>query len=543
MRIYLKVTLMLLMLIIVGAASSTAALAQGSSTISEIVSIDARFTRLNSIVQQANLHPMFQGNGPYTLLAPSDDALNELGGVNPNILRQVVLYHTLQGNYSAASIAAETDVRTAFGKDITVAWDGQSLLLNGDTRVTVTDIQASNGTIHVIDAVLVQDILPSTILSLRSAGGESAGLAANTGNNGPVTDPSQNPSFVSGGNITYWAGVHSDSSSCKGTTWTLHYQMDGVASVGSDRRTNPYRGDQSCSTPLPVLCLQRDFSYPPNSTSGHDYLDGWAFGNLGITIPISGSDLISRETADAICAEAFGAGARMAEFHDGNLGAKVGSQSGHDFWALGNVPSGTRFWVAVNDQPANPWNSVNPKGAPPNLRSENIFLAGADPAFIGIGPARMSIEEGVAAGRNGCQGNTWVIHKQINGKVQVGGDHSSNPFVGDRPCSYRFPVLCIRVDGWNPPANSHGEDYSIGWSGGYVKASNAVTGVQINTREKANAVCQSTFGSAWRMAEFHDGSLGTANTDGWEFWAYGSIQPGLRFWVANNDQPSNPWNE
>ncbi|HFC12907.1 MAG TPA: fasciclin domain-containing protein, partial [Anaerolineae bacterium] len=476
MRSSIKFTLILLVVVVMGVTNSIVG-AQGNSTIADIVAIDARFSRLNLAIQQADLTAMFKGNGPYTLFAPTNEAMAIIDQSNTNALRQALLFHTLQGNFDLTTLGQQSEIQTALGKTMAVEWQDGALTLNGQARITINNIKATNGTIHIIDAVLTQNRLPNVAPTNRE--NTNFSLTTPPVSTTRVNSPSENPAYVSGGSISYWAGIHSDSSSCKGTTWTLHYQMDGVTMVGSDRATNPYRGDTGCAAALPLLCLQQDYSYPPEG-GAHDYYDGWAFGTMMVTEPISGDQLVSRAAADAICNEVFGQNARMAEFHDGNLGAKIGAQSGHDFWAYGGLEVGQRFWVAVNDQPANPWNSVNPKSGPPNLvPGENIFLAGADPAFIGLGQARMSAEEGFSAGRYGCQGNTWVIHKQINGKVQVGGDHSSNPFVGDRPCKNRYPILCIRVDGWSPPPNSHGEDYNYGWSGGWVKVSNAVSGDQI----------------------------------------------------------------
>lgn len=536
MRYSFKIIVITLLIFVATGIKNAQVSAQGNSTIADIVAVDARFAQLNGALQQANLAAMFKGTGPYTLFAPTNEAMSALSQTNPNEMRQLILFHTVQGNYDLAQLSQESDIRTAFGKTVSLAWADGGLQLNGQSKVTVSDIKAVNGTIHVIDVAISEQTIPAAF------GFRSTGSGDTSANAVRVNHPSENPAYISGDRMTYWAGVHSNSASCKGVSWTVHRQLDGVVQVGSDRATNPYRGDTGCGASLPLLCLQRDGSFPPNSSAGLDYTDGWASGKVMITAPIPGSALTSAEIADTLCNETFGGGARMAQFHDGNSGTQIGAKSGHDFWALGSLPVGERFWVRISDQPANPWNSENPKSAPPRLpQGENIFLAGADPAFIGIGQQRMSSEEGFAAGR-GCKGLTWVLHKQINGKVQLGGDESSNPFVGDRPCGNRYPILCIRVDGWQPPANTHGEDFSYGWSGGWVKASNAVSGSSIDTREKANAVCQSTFGSAWRMAEFHDGSLGTANTDGWEFWAYGTMPLGLRYWVANNDQPANPWN-
>ena len=73
----------------------------------------------------------------------------------------------------------------------------------------------------------------------------------------------------------------------------------------------------------------------------------WARGAVRITSAVPGAQLTSRATADAVCAANLGAGWRMAEFHDGG---------GWSLWARGTLPVGVRFWTAINDQPANPWN-------------------------------------------------------------------------------------------------------------------------------------------------------------------------------------------
>lgn len=132
--------------------------------------------------------------------------------------------------------------------------------------------------------------------------------------------------------------------------------------VGADDRTNTYGGDTPTSTPLPVLCL-RPAGLPDPGLSGVDRTPGgslrrrWSGAEVALTEPLAGWALTSREVADQQCASRFGAGWRMAEFHDGGRGA------GFDFWALA-TPSATqgdfassRFWVAISDQQANPWSS------------------------------------------------------------------------------------------------------------------------------------------------------------------------------------------
>ncbi|MFD0385050.1 hypothetical protein ACFQ2B_30855 [Streptomyces stramineus] len=78
-----------------------------------------------------------------------------------------------------------------------------------------------------------------------------------------------------------------------------------------------------------------------------------------------GTHLTSRAVADGVCANTFGAGWRMAEFHDGRYGANLENSGGWSYWAYGDVPAGTRFWTAINDQPPTPGTDPRPLPPPP----------------------------------------------------------------------------------------------------------------------------------------------------------------------------------
>lgn len=113
------------------------------------------------------------------------------------------------------------------------------------------------------------------------------------------------------------------------------------------KNCNAYAGDASCSSSLPVLCINKDGS----SSNGYasSFYDGWAAGNIALTAPVLGTTLTSLSAANTICAYAFGPGWRMTEFHDG--------QGGWGWRAYGNINNTSRFWVYINDQNANCWNS------------------------------------------------------------------------------------------------------------------------------------------------------------------------------------------
>jgi hypothetical protein len=138
-------------------------------------------------------------------------------------------------------------------------------------------------------------------------------------------------------------------------TWVLDSQQsNGEVLVGDDTTTNAYAGDTPATAVIPMLCLVANNAPAPTDVS-LSYYTGWAKGWIHVTPAISGTTLTSEAAANAICAADFGTGAVEAEFHDGYYGTGLSSSGGWGFWAYGTIPAATRFWVAIDDQPANPW--------------------------------------------------------------------------------------------------------------------------------------------------------------------------------------------
>ena len=143
----------------------------------------------------------------------------------------------------------------------------------------------------------------------------------------------------------------------RGLTWTVTGQQGSAVHVGGDYLSNAYSGDTTVDQYRPVLCIQVDETVPAPAIP-YDFYNGWSRGTLKTTPPVQGMTLTSQQAGDRLCKETFGAGYRMAEFHDGRYGPDFSASGGWSFWGLGSVPGGTRFWVAINDQAANPWNSA-----------------------------------------------------------------------------------------------------------------------------------------------------------------------------------------
>jgi len=123
---------------------------------------DGRFMTLMAAVKAAKLDGTLSGPGPFTVFAPTDDAFNNLpaGTVETLLkdpegpLKQIILYHVVDGKVMAADVVKLTSAKTIQGSNVNITVTNGVVKVNGAT-VIITDIQTSNGVIHVIDHVLI----------------------------------------------------------------------------------------------------------------------------------------------------------------------------------------------------------------------------------------------------------------------------------------------------------------------------------------------------------------------------------------------------
>jgi uncharacterized surface protein with fasciclin (FAS1) repeats len=130
---------------------------------------------LVAAVKAAGLVGTLEGKGPFTVLAPTDEAFAKLpkGTVedlvkpeNKEMLTKILTYHVLAGKYNAKQIWAA--VKTGNGKAMMKTVEGESLTFwtkgndlyikdvkGNDAKVAIADVNQSNGVIHVIDTVLM----------------------------------------------------------------------------------------------------------------------------------------------------------------------------------------------------------------------------------------------------------------------------------------------------------------------------------------------------------------------------------------------------
>jgi uncharacterized surface protein with fasciclin (FAS1) repeats len=127
----------------------------------EVAVEDGRFETLVTAVQAAGLVDALKAEGPLTVFAPTDDAFAALpeGTIDALLadiptLTDILLYHVVDGKVMSMDVVELSEAATLLGEDVSISVEDGSVYLN-DAQVVITDLETSNGVIHVVDAVLL----------------------------------------------------------------------------------------------------------------------------------------------------------------------------------------------------------------------------------------------------------------------------------------------------------------------------------------------------------------------------------------------------
>lgn len=131
------------------------------ATITELAIATSNLTTLVDLVVLAGLADTLAGDGPFTVFAPRNSAFAQLDTdlvdaltADPNgTLTDVLLYHVVPGTIMAADLVDGATVATVEGGEITVSLSSGAMINNAN--VVLADVMASNGVVHIIDAVLI----------------------------------------------------------------------------------------------------------------------------------------------------------------------------------------------------------------------------------------------------------------------------------------------------------------------------------------------------------------------------------------------------
>ena len=146
-------------LTVLAATQAVKAAPYGGETIVDIAVSNGSFNTLVVALQEADLVDTLSGDGPFTVFAPTDAAFAKIPQADLEALladkeklTQVLTYHVVSGTVMAADVRAGK-VKTVEGSELNVTTRGGVKVDNA--AVTMTDIVASNGVIHVIDTVVI----------------------------------------------------------------------------------------------------------------------------------------------------------------------------------------------------------------------------------------------------------------------------------------------------------------------------------------------------------------------------------------------------
>lgn len=127
----------------------------------EIASSNDDFSTLVTAVKQAGLVETLSSEGPFTVFAPTNEAFAKLPEAtlqevlaDKDQLTAILTYHVVPGKVMAEDVINLTSATTVQGSDLTIDVEGSSVMVN-NANVVSTDIEAENGVIYVIDAVLI----------------------------------------------------------------------------------------------------------------------------------------------------------------------------------------------------------------------------------------------------------------------------------------------------------------------------------------------------------------------------------------------------
>jgi uncharacterized surface protein with fasciclin (FAS1) repeats len=141
-------------------------------TITEILEADPNFKTLSTALSTAGLSDTLNGDGPFTLFAPTNAAFDALGAetiaallADPKGLSEILTYHVVAGEVYSDDLTSGA-VETVNGADLIVDVGFFHVYLNGNTYVVHVDQKASNGVIHTVSC-LSSSVLNDEVVQYR----------------------------------------------------------------------------------------------------------------------------------------------------------------------------------------------------------------------------------------------------------------------------------------------------------------------------------------------------------------------------------------
>lgn len=180
-------------LMAIGAVAVAAALVPGTAgavdedSIAAVAVAAGDFETLVAALTAAELVETFGDcdAGPFTVFAPTDEAFEALAAevdlatvvADVDLLTSILSYHVVDGAVTSDVVVTVESATTLNGADISITVEGDTVRLNETVQVTAVDIEACNGVIHVIDAVLLP---PDLVIGVEEAPQDLPAVGSNS---------------------------------------------------------------------------------------------------------------------------------------------------------------------------------------------------------------------------------------------------------------------------------------------------------------------------------------------------------------------------
>lgn len=143
-------------------------------TIAGYVSGSAEFSVLASALAETGLDAALDGEGEYTVFAPTDEAFALLpedlwANLNAQQRTELLRYHVVEGSVDSDTVVEQGEADTLLDQVLKVQVTSDGIYINGLTKLVTRDVRTANGVIHVIDSVLVPGPFPGTVADVLAA--------------------------------------------------------------------------------------------------------------------------------------------------------------------------------------------------------------------------------------------------------------------------------------------------------------------------------------------------------------------------------------
>jgi uncharacterized surface protein with fasciclin (FAS1) repeats len=139
---------------------------KSDSSKKDIVTIaieSGKFNTLAKALTETGLVEALKDEGPFTVFAPTDEAFAKLpkGTIeallkDKEALKKILLYHVVAGNITSTEVMKLKKAETLEGQNVKIQITDGAVMIN-NSKVTIADVMASNGVIHIIDTVLIPE--------------------------------------------------------------------------------------------------------------------------------------------------------------------------------------------------------------------------------------------------------------------------------------------------------------------------------------------------------------------------------------------------